>query len=127
GTGSSLQVAPSEGSLGDSIERDVPGVDVATIDEAVPPSEYAMGRRRFTWAALIAIAVTAVPFVWILWSDWAPPNPLREPVFQGNFFDLQARAIFHGHLSLPNGVLGIEGFVHQGRTYTYFGLFPSII
>ena len=35
--------------------------------------------------------------------------------------------MFHGHLSLPNGILGIEGFVHDGRTYTYFGLFPSII
>ena len=35
--------------------------------------------------------------------------------------------MFHGHLSLPNGALGLEGFVHDGRTYTYFGLFPSII
>ena len=113
--------------MDDSIESDVPGVDVATIDNAVPPSEYDIARRRFTWAALIAIAVTAVPFVWILWSDWGPANPLRRSVFQGNFFDLQARAIFHGHLSLPNGSLGIEGFVHEGRTYTYFGLFPSVI
>jgi hypothetical protein len=113
--------------LGASIERDVAEDDVATIDGAVPPSEYTIGRHRFTWAALIAIAVTAIPFVWILWSDWGPANPLRESVFQGNFFDLQARAIFHGHLSLPNGSLGLEGFVHQGRTYTYFGLFPSII
>jgi hypothetical protein len=35
--------------------------------------------------------------------------------------------MFHGHLALANGALGIEGFVHDGRTYTYFGLFPSII
>ena len=35
--------------------------------------------------------------------------------------------MFHGHLSLANGALGLEGFVHAGRTYTYFGLFPSII
>ncbi len=114
--------------MGDSIEPDVPGrVDVTTVEDAALRSEYTVGRRRFTWAALIAVAVTAVPFVWILWSDWGPPNPLRESVFQGNFFDLQTRAIFHGHLSLPNGSLGIEGFVHQGRTYTYFGLFPSVI
>ena len=86
-----------------------------------------MGRRRFTWASLIAIAVTAVPFVWILWSDWGPPSPLRQSVYQDNFYDLQTRAMFHGHLSLANGALGIEGFVHDGRTYTYFGLFPSII
>jgi hypothetical protein len=35
--------------------------------------------------------------------------------------------MFHGHLWLANGSLGIEGFVHGGHTYTYFGLFPSII
>ena len=35
--------------------------------------------------------------------------------------------MFHGKLSLGTGALGIEGFVHDGRTYTYFGLFPSII
>ena len=97
------------------------------IDGVAPQSELDAGRRRFTWAALIAIALTAVPFVWILWSDWGPFQPLRLAVYQDNFYDLQARAMFHGHLSLPNGALGIEGFVHDGRTYTYFGLFPSII
>ena len=85
------------------------------------------GRRRFTWAALIAIAVTAVPFLWILWSDWGPFQLFRKGVFQDNFYDLQARAMFHGQLSVPKGSLGLEGFIHDGRTYTYFGLFPSII
>ncbi len=127
GTGGSVQVATPNGSVGGSIERDKGAVDVATIDEAVPQSELDAGRRRFTWAALIAIALTAVPFVWILWSDWGPPNPLRKTVYEDNFYDLQTRAMFHGHLSLANGSIGIEGFVHDGRTYTYFGLFPSII
>ncbi len=101
--------------------------DLAAADEAPLRSDLDVGRRRYTWAAVIAVALTAVPFVWILWSDWGPVDPLRESIFQSNFFDLQARAMFHGHLSLPNGALGIEGFVHDGRTYTYFGLFPSII
>ena len=35
--------------------------------------------------------------------------------------------MFHGHLSLPPADLGIEGFVHDGRTYTYFGIFPSLL
>ena len=68
-----------------------------------------------------------MPFIWILWSDWGPPTPFRQTFFENNYFDLQARAMFHGHLSLANGALGIEGFVHDGRTYTYFGLFPSLI
>ena len=32
-----------------------------------------------------------------------------------------------GRLSLPRGSLGIEAFFHDGRTYTYFGLFPSLL
>ena len=96
-------------------------------DDAARQSELEAGRQRFTWAALIAIALTAVPFVWILWSDWGPIDPFRPAVYQDNFFDLQTRSMMHGHLALANGALGLEGFVHDGRTYTYFGLFPSII
>jgi hypothetical protein len=44
-----------------------------------------------------------------------------------DIYDVQGRALLHGHLSLPPGSIGFEGFVHDGRTYTYFGLFPSII
>ena len=32
-----------------------------------------------------------------------------------------------GRLSVPNGSLLIEAFIHDGRTYTYFGLFPSLL
>jgi hypothetical protein len=122
--GGSLQVALPEDALGGA---DAPVEAAATPSSQIPPSEFDIGRRRFTFAALIAIALTAVPFVWILWVLWGPVNPGRPSVYQDNFYDLQARAMFHGHLSLANGALGIEGFVHDGRTYTYFGLFPSII
>jgi hypothetical protein len=127
GIGTSLQAAHPDGSLSTSIERETGAPDVTGGGELVLRSALDAGRRRFTWAALIAIALTAVPFVWILWSDWGPVNPLRLSIYQDNFYDLQARAMFHGHLALANGALGIEGFVHDGRTYTYFGLFPSII
>jgi hypothetical protein len=126
GPASSLRTAPpGEGRAVSRDEIDV--TDVAVGDEATERSDLDTGRRRFIWASSIAIALTAVPFVWILVSDWGPPTLFRQTYFENNFFDLQARAIFHGHLSLPNGVLGIEGFVDHGRTYTYFGLFPSII
>lgn len=114
--------------MGDSIEPSDGAADTTTIrDAAVPQSALEAGRRRFTWAALIAIALTAVPFVWILWSLWGPVNPFRLTDYEDNFYDLQARAMFHGHLSIARGSIGIEGFLHDGRTYTYFGLFPSII
>jgi hypothetical protein len=127
GAGGSLQVVTPEGDRSDPMERDDGAVDLVTGGSGVSRSELDAGRRRFTWATLIAIGITAVPFIWILWWDWGPFQPLRQAIYQDNFYDLQARAMFHGHLSLPNGALGLEGFVHDGRTYTYFGLFPSII
>ncbi len=43
------------------------------------------------------------------------------------FFELQARALLDGHLWLPDGSMGIEGFVDDGRTYMYFGPFPALL
>jgi len=57
-------------------------------------------------------------------------DPLRTAVRQGfasNFFDLQAQAFMHGHLSVPDGSLGIEGFVVRGHTYMYFPPFPALL
>jgi hypothetical protein len=66
-------------------------------------------------------------YLWVQWDDWSGTlSPLRAVPYD-NFYDLQARAMFRGHLYLPFGKMGIEAFVHNGRDYTYFGLFPSII
>jgi len=107
--------------VGDGVESEGPEV------ESPPPLEYAIGRRRFSIAAITAVVVTAVPFLWILWGPFASPNPVRKLSYETNFYDLQTRAIFHGHLWLRNGSIGIEAFVHGGREYTYFGIFPSIL
>ncbi len=123
----SLQTATPRGGVDPSSNTDEGAAGASTADDALAQSELAAGRRRFTWAAVIAVAATAVPFLWILWSDWGPFQPLRLSVYQDNFYDVQAREMFHGHLAMPSGSLGLEGFVHDGRTYTYFGLFPSII
>jgi hypothetical protein len=84
-------------------------------------------RRRFTLAVAIGFAVVTLPFLWILWDLWTGTYDLTRQFGPDNFYDLQARAMFHGHLYLPNGSIGIEAFVHGGRQYTYFGLFPSLL
>lgn len=95
------------------------GVDV--------PARADADRRRFTIAVVVGIALVAIPYLWVLWDLWSGTvNPLRG-VEPDNFYALQARAIFHGHLFVPPGKLGIEAFLHGGHQYTYFGLFPSIL
>jgi hypothetical protein len=84
-------------------------------------------RRRFTVAAAVGGVLAAIPFLWLLFGPWESPDFLRQAISQTNFYDLQARAMFHGHLWIPDGRLGVEAFVHGGREFTYFGLFPSLL
>ena len=85
------------------------------------------GRRRFVWASVVATALSAVPLVWIFWNLPQTAQSASGSIHENNYYEMQARAIFHGHLWVANGALGIEGFIHAGRQYTYFGLFPSIL
>ena len=90
GTGRSLQVAPPGGSPDSTVDEG--GLeDVASVDEAISRTPFDVGRRRFTIATLIAMGLTAIPFIWILWSDWGPPTLFRQAEYEDNFFDLQAR------------------------------------
>ncbi len=84
-------------------------------------------KHRFITAVLIGIAAVSIPYLWVLWDLWtAKINPIRS-VAPDNFYELQARGMFAGHFYVPTGSLGIEGFLHAGRTFTYFGIWPSII
>ena len=60
------------------------------------------------------MGVVAIPYLWILWDLWSGLSALR-PVPPSSFSDLQARAMFHGHLHVPNGSLGIECFLRDGH------------
>jgi hypothetical protein len=91
-------------------------------------SRHNIDRRRFTRAMLAGLGAACIPYLWILWGGSL--NPLRTD-FPGNafsnFYDLQARALFHGHWWVSNGVLGIEAFVVHGRSYTYFMPLPALL
>jgi len=91
-------------------------------------------RRRFTFAVSIGFLVVTIPYLWVLWDLWTGAvNPVRQVIdsfgrpIDGNLYDAQAQALLGGHLSVPNGSIALEAFVHGGRQYTYFGLFPSIL
>jgi hypothetical protein len=80
------------------------------------------GPRLFTYVAIAGVVIASVPFLWILMDSWSGTyHPLRSLPYFSGFYDTQAHSIIHGHLWVPKGSLGIEGFIHDGRTYTYFG------
>ena len=86
-----------------------------------------ISRRRFTIAVVTGTALTLPFMLWLLWDLWSGKVNVIRGVSFDYFYDRQARAMFHGHLWVPNGQLSIEAFVHDGHQITYFGLFPSLI
>lgn len=79
-------------------------------------------RARYVKVMAIGSAVAAVVFAFALGTLLDEGHR-----YLTNFYDLQARALFHGNLDVPDGALGPEGFVHDGRTYLYFGPFPALL
>ncbi len=90
-------------------------------------STEGVSRRRFTIAVVAGTAVTFPFALWLLWDLWwGKVNVIRGTSYD-YFYDLQARAMFHGHLWVNAGQLSIEAFFHDGHAFTYFGIFPSLI
>ena len=76
------------------------------------------GVWRYQAVAVLAITAAAIPYLWVLWDLWTGTvNPMRVNGTDDNpIYDVQARAIMHGHFWLPNGPLGGEAFIHDGHT-----------
>ena len=120
-------VLSSVGDMGDvAVSERVNTSDVSDVDARSAPSE-GRARRRFVAASIIGVVVAAVPFLWNLWGTWQSPDFFRTLSYQANFYDIQAKSMLHGHLTIPPGSIGVEAFVVNGHTSTYFGLFPSIL
>ncbi len=84
--------------------------------------------RRFAWGAALGGLAASIPFVAVLWNFGL--NPFRFAVPRGyfsNFYEIQAHAFMHGHITVPKGSLSFEAFVHNGHQYLYFGPLPAIL
>jgi hypothetical protein len=92
-------------------------------------SSHARRRRpRERVATAAGLIVGGIPFFLALLNYRA--DVLRTAVSQryaSNFFDLQAAAFLHGHVDVPKGSLGIEGFVIGDKTFMYFPPFPALL
>jgi hypothetical protein len=95
--------------------------------DADAPTVHDANRRRFTIASLIGLGAAAIPYLWVLWDGRLDPLRRYPGGFGTDFYDLQARALFHGYWDVPRGSLGIEGFIVGGKEYTYFPPLPSLL
>ena len=82
------------------------------------------GRRPFLVAGSIGAAIALLGFALILTVGGR--QLLTHDVY-GAFYDAQARALLDGHWDVPAKAMFFEGFLLHGRTYTYFGIWPSLL
>jgi hypothetical protein len=83
--------------------------------------------RRYARFVAAASGMATLVYVAVLWDFRFAPLRTALPAgdFSG-FYDLQARSLLDGHLSVPRGSLGIEGFIIHGREYMYFPPGPAL-
>lgn len=80
-------------------------------------------RRRFLVASAIGALLAFVAISWILTIGW---SDLLARENYGNFYDAQAHSLLAGHWDVPSQALFYEGFRLHGKTFTYFGVWPSV-
>jgi hypothetical protein len=104
----------------------VPASAPASVSEAAEAVDglAATDRRRLRRAWWTGAAPTLAVYSWIVTVGRL--DPFQRNYFD-NFFDAQARALFHGHLDVPRDVVQFEGFLIDGRTYIYFGPVPALL
>ncbi|MHB1786812.1 MAG: hypothetical protein ACYCS7_11830, partial [Acidimicrobiales bacterium] len=78
----------------------------------------------FNRACLVGGAVALLAFAWMVTGG---TFDFFDKYQFSNFYDVQARALLHGHWDMPANVLSIEGIRIGGRTYMYYGPVPALL
>ncbi len=90
------------------------------------PEEQAPTRVRF--ASILGVGLGALAyFLTLLHYSFDLLRGATAIRYAEQFFELQADALRAGRLWVPSNSLGIEGFVVDDRTYSYFGIFPALL
>src|SRR4051794_3088767 len=97
---------------------------------AVPMLRPVVEARERDGARFIGAAAVGSLFGLLLelWMLGGPEHGLLERSgLLGSFYDVQGRALLDGHLDVDPAKVSIEGFQIDGKTYTYFGLVPTLM
>jgi len=89
------------------------------------PTDAAPARAGHWWIPALAGSLLALGvFAWYV-TIGRRALMVFDPY--GNFYDAQANALRAGHWNVGARELFLEGFRLHGRTYTYFGVWPSLL
>ncbi len=91
------------------------------------PSQQAAGHlppAALTRSTRAGAAAASAVFLTVL-VNWS--SHLQPPRYTSDFYDVQARRLFHGHLSVPLDRIGLEAFRHDDGYHLYFGMFPTLL
>ncbi|MFI5045840.1 MAG: hypothetical protein ACHQIG_02155 [Acidimicrobiia bacterium] len=80
--------------------------------------------RRFHRGSLAGGLLALLVLTWLATRGFS--TLFDRPPF-ADFYDAQARSLFHGHWNMPKDVLSFERFNIGGRYYTYFGPTPAFL
>ena len=80
---------------------------------------------RHSLASCVAFAIVAALYYTALATRFS--FELWPTTAGGFIFNSQLRALLAGRIDIDPAVIGMEGFVRDGRTYTYFGILPALL
>src|SRR3954467_8417238 len=89
------------------------------------PADTAGARQRFTRAWVVGSLVSTLAYWWMVAEGRL--DVFRHHSLNSDFYEAQARAFLPGQLAIPPQTPKLEGFVHDGKTYTYFPPFPAFL
>ena len=78
--------------------------------------------RRTVFAGLLV--VIAVYYLFLLSNG---TFELFAPEMFDRVFDNMLLHLLHGEFTVDRGVIDYEGFTRNGKTYSYFGIFPALL
>ena len=99
---------------------------VDALDDLSHDHLGAAGRKRFQRRILLGVACVLPVYGYVLFNLFSGFSFTRA-LGPSGFYTFQASSMLNGHLWMRPSALGIEAFTHAGRSYTYFGVFPSIL
>jgi hypothetical protein len=92
------------------------------ITKASPPPLVSKLRINAYYLVLVVIA-----FIYYVFLIAGHSFRLFEPTELGMSFNSMLEHLLRGQFDIDPRAIRFEGFVHNGKTYSYFGIFPALL